>query len=114
MRAPSQQTLDEVEQPGSAQWRSSNTSTVGPRSAIRSNSVRHAAISSSRSAGRRRLKAQEGGQARLDPRPLVRVRQVLAAIAASAGRAVGRSSDSAIRARRRTISASAQNARPSP
>ncbi len=100
--------------PGSAQWRSSNTRTVVPRSAMRSNRVRHAPASSSvlpggaasspsSAASRGSTRARSSGSVRYS-----------AAISASRSRAVAASSDSAIRARWRTISASAQNASPSP
>ena len=100
--------------PGSAQWRSSKTSTVGPRSAIRSKSVRQAAVSSSvlpvaapsrpsRAARRGSTRARSSASARYS-----------AVIAASFDRATSGGSDSAIRARPRTISPSAQNASPSP
>ena len=99
--------------PGSAHWRSSKTSTVGPRSAIRSNSVRHAAVSSSRSR-RRRRPGQECRELGLHTRRSASSATYSPAIAASLARAASPSSDSAIRARPRTISPRAQNAMPSP
>ena len=55
--------------PSSPQWRSSKTSIVVPRSAMRSNRVRHAANSSSRPPGGRLADAEQREQAGFDARP---------------------------------------------
>ena len=90
------------------------TRTTVPASATRSKKRRHAANSSSRSPGGAR-RGRAGGQARLDPAALVLVGDVVVERRGEP-RPRGRrsSSVSAMPARLRTISASAQNATPSP
>ena len=99
----------------SAQWMSSKTSTVGPCSASRSKKIRQAAKRFSRSPRRALLEAEQVREPRLDEAPLLRVRNVLLDGARGASRGARRRPRPR-RCRRapRTISASAQNATPSP
>ena len=98
----------------SAHWRSSKTMTSGYVSASRSKNSRHAANRSSRSRARALLEAEEVGEARLDPAPLLRVGDVLLDAAWSFAEGGRGSSPSTMPARLRTISASAQYVTPSP
>ena len=101
--------------PGSAHWRSSNTMTTVTASVMRSKNARHAAKSSSRSPAEASSRPSRKGEAGLEPPALVLVGDVARRPwrrASSLDSA--RPSVSAMPARIRTISPSAQNAMPSP
>ena len=86
---PLEQVLDEVEQAASAHCRSSNTSTTGLVSAIRSKNSRHAAKRSCAVAPLAPPQAEQLREARLDERALVRVGDVLARASRAASSSAG-------------------------
>ncbi len=100
--------------PGSAHCRSSNTSTVGPRSAIRSKKVRQAEKSSSRSPPGASASPSREASASSTQRRSSGSETNSPTEAANLARAWEGSSPSVILARMRTISPSAQKVIPSP
>jgi hypothetical protein len=100
--------------PGSAQWRSSNTSTTVPLAAIRSKNVRHAENSSSRAIGVAASSPRSTSSAVSIHRRSDSSGTHRSIAWATFTRVVGSSSVSASPARLRTISPSAQNVMPSP